>query len=265
MEGQEKNLRLEQEIELRIGARVLCLKNLDVLNGIANGTPGTIIGFYPAALTAKEASDLEKGFKNVAVRLGGDNGHASQMMEAMGKKENPMECSSKRGELRVIEEDSDCDDDVVVVPMDRKENKDPAANLASSRSKKRAESPEEDPQSKGTRLLAQCRRHPIRRNVPLLSEGASVVPVVRFDNGIVRRVFPETHDILGAMGEMQAKVNQVPLALAYALSVHKSQGMTLQRVQVSETVAEYDERNLTQSILGRPWWSVRYRSSLCCT
>lgn len=65
----------------------------------------------------------------------------------------------------------------------------------------------------------------------MMSESAVVVPVVEFDNGLIRRVQPEPWEIRSATGNLEAKVFQVPLCLGYALSVHKSQGMTLQRVQ----------------------------------
>ncbi|KAG8982967.1 hypothetical protein FRB90_006435 [Tulasnella sp. 427] len=43
---------------------------------------------------------------------------------------------------------------------------------------------------------------------------------------------PVEFSVVNAMGIMEAKRVQVPLVLSYALSIHKSQGQTLQRVKI---------------------------------
>jgi ATP-dependent exoDNAse (exonuclease V) alpha subunit len=58
-------------------------------------------------------------------------------------------------------------------------------------------------------------------------------PVVEFLNGHKRLVPPHEFTIENVKGAMQALRYQVPLILAWALSIHKSQGQTLQRVRVN--------------------------------
>ena len=60
-------------------------------------------------------------------------------------------------------------------------------------------------------------------------------PVVRFENGKVRTIEPDTKETTKAssFGQYRVSRTQIPLALAWALSIHKSQGMTLQHVNVS--------------------------------
>lgn len=61
-------------------------------------------------------------------------------------------------------------------------------------------------------------------------------PVVNFiqPDGTVRQLLcqPETWKIELPNGEVQAQRQQIPLILAWALSIHKAQGQTLQRVKV---------------------------------
>ncbi|KAJ7225902.1 hypothetical protein GGX14DRAFT_422829 [Mycena pura] len=57
-------------------------------------------------------------------------------------------------------------------------------------------------------------------------------PIVRFTNGVELLMTPQEFTINNADGEMEARRDQVPLILAWALSVHKSQGQTIERVRV---------------------------------
>lgn len=61
--------------------------------------------------------------------------------------------------------------------------------------------------------------------------GALKLPVVRFVNGEVRTVGRERWT-LASGGRIMATRCQIPLDLGWAMSVHKSQGMTLDRVEV---------------------------------
>ncbi|KAF7367214.1 ATP-dependent DNA helicase PIF1 [Mycena sanguinolenta] len=63
-------------------------------------------------------------------------------------------------------------------------------------------------------------------------EGAQLWPLVRYTNGEEVLMIPQEFTINNADGGMEARRTQVPLILAWALSVHKSQGQTLERVKV---------------------------------
>jgi len=63
-------------------------------------------------------------------------------------------------------------------------------------------------------------------------EGSTLWPLVRFTNGSKHFCAPEKFTVNDAFGNVEASRTQVPLILAWALSVHKSQGQTLDRVRV---------------------------------
>jgi ATP-dependent DNA helicase PIF1 len=70
---------------------------------------------------------------------------------------------------------------------------------------------------------------PLRREMPL------GWPIVRFLNGSTRVIFPEcqVHELGDRQPYSLLCRTQIPLTAAWALSIHKSQGMTLDRVVVN--------------------------------
>jgi len=58
-------------------------------------------------------------------------------------------------------------------------------------------------------------------------------PRVLFQNGIEHVCSPEDFTVNNPDGSVVARRRQIPLILAWALSVHKSQGQTLERVKVN--------------------------------
>jgi ATP-dependent DNA helicase PIF1 len=66
-------------------------------------------------------------------------------------------------------------------------------------------------------------------------------PRVRFTNGLETTIYPDKWQIEQG-GKVLATRQQVPLLLAWALTVHKAQGMTLDRVELNlHGVFEYGQ------------------------
>src|SRR5690606_28845429 len=61
------------------------------------------------------------------------------------------------------------------------------------------------------------------------------IPVVKMTTGGQIMVEPESWAILDESGEEIASVIQIPLRLAWSITVHKSQGMTLDRAEIDLT------------------------------
>lgn len=58
------------------------------------------------------------------------------------------------------------------------------------------------------------------------------LPIVKLSNGYVVKVEYEDWKIENDKGKIQAKISQIPLKLAWAITIHKSQGMTLDAAQI---------------------------------
>jgi ATP-dependent exoDNAse (exonuclease V) alpha subunit len=72
----------------------------------------------------------------------------------------------------------------------------------------------------------------VREGKALPPEGEELWPVVRFVGGSEVLCISQEFTVNGPNDRMEASRRQVPLILAWALSVHKSQGQTLERVKV---------------------------------
>ncbi|MCP4971396.1 MAG: AAA family ATPase [Arcobacter sp.] len=64
------------------------------------------------------------------------------------------------------------------------------------------------------------------------SKDEQKLPIVKLSSGYVIKVEYEDWTIENDKGKIQAKISQIPLKLAWAITIHKSQGMTLDAAEI---------------------------------
>lgn len=158
----KKTVRTQDELVLKVGAKVMFIKNNTELN-VSNGTMGELIGYATVKVDDSQAkAKAEKDARS----------HALESKETL------------------IASDDDPNDSIV-----------------------------EPPAKKAEKALSK-------------QPTSQKMPVVRLNSGREVIAEPEEWIIEDETGEVLASYQQVPLCLAWAITIHKSQGMTLDAAEI---------------------------------
>ncbi len=160
----KKTVRTQDELTLKVGAKVMFIRNNNEL-GVSNGTMGELIGFAAVKVDDNKAQNAAKN-------------------------------------------DAQKDSDEKSIESDDNDGDSNGANTATTKNKK------------------------VPSKIEIKNNATPKMPVVRLNSGREVIAEPEEWIIEDETGEVLASYQQVPLCLAWAITIHKSQGMTLDAAEI---------------------------------
>lgn len=251
-----KNCGAKRVIHLKQGAQVMLLANIDVRAGLVNGSRGVIVGWWSSSMTPSSLKKNKKKTRRGKERKSPSEDSSSGSSEGDEDDEEEESARTSLGsfsrpindlEARLMEEKANAE---VVVDFDIKfsgtEEDGGRSQLAvqdiewqnrsaSPQSKNNSDGRNEDGvwgEGTAIKVLMENRCDTVTC-FDERSKGSRVYPVVLFRNGTTRIIQPFEFRKSDASLQMEVVYRQIPLVHAWAYSIHKSQGQSLDLVEVT--------------------------------
>lgn len=238
-------LRSPAAVALKVGARVICVKNVAPAAGVVNGAAGVVVDFREPPRGSRR--DADGGLVVATPRGGGGAGGAAAgrdgspagnpddalpLLTARAIADIPYrelhgKCVAYRVDVKALPNRKAV---VLRAALTRQVEAIAAARAAATAAA--GTEPPADTVSAGAGVTAGT---PGPAHWP--ARAAPVYPFVRFDSGTCALLLPTADDLVDADGVVVATRTQLPLTLGWALTVHGAQGMSLARVEVDLSVA----------------------------
>lgn len=246
-----KRVRFEETLELKLNSDVILIENLDPTVGLVNGRRGKIMSFYNPFTghyikTPDDASSINQA---VAVNIPAVHKEpvAVATPVAVAEISNPFQLSTPANVPKVKEEPTSATSVASTTqvagatPSPFQFQLSPAVAVAASKSVTVAVAVAPSPFLLSTVVKPMAKKEKVESVICNLQNEDCYLPVVKFVNGIEILIRPFIKDeILDCLEYKKAALDQVkqikkpriyysqlPLLPAYALTIHKVQGMTL--------------------------------------